>query len=70
MKQFREYKFDVEMIIDHDEQQIMGIKIPIATHRIFRGLSQNELFDLIKGQQIPKDCKDINITFNIRGVNY
>lgn len=70
MEKFKRYIFDVEMIIDYNNQQIMNEKIPIATHRIFRGITQKELIDLIQNNQVPKECKDIQITFNIRGVNY
>ena len=65
----KEYHFDVEMIIDHSIEFIMGKDVQISTHRTFRGLKLTELVDLIRNNNVPTDEKE-QITFNIRGVNF
>lgn len=67
---YKEYNFDVEMIIDHTVQVIMNQKVTISTHRMFRGMKLSELLDLIRSNnKVPED-ENVKITFNIRGVNY
>ena len=66
---FKKYYFDVEMIIDHEIEVIARQTVPIATHRMFRGLSLTDVCELIKKNQVPENEK-IKITFNIRGENY
>lgn len=59
---FKEYYFDVEIIIDYPLYKI-------STHHMRRGLKLKELNELIKENLIPKD-ETRKITINIRGVNY
>ena len=70
MTKFREYYFDVEIIIDHDYMEIMGEKVNVSTHRMLRGLKLDEMIQLIKDNKIPFGINTCRITFNIRGVNY
>lgn len=63
------YKFDVEMIIDHNIQVIGKECVNVSSHRTFRGLSLVNITDLIRSNSVPED-EDVKITFNIRGVNY
>lgn len=65
----KEYKFDVEMIIDHETVMIMGNPTPIATHRRFRGVDLKDLERIIQNNMVPKE-DSTKITFIIRGVNY
>ena len=66
MNKTKKYYFDTEMIIDHEIAVIGKQSVPIATHRMFRGLSLTELCDLIRKNEVPTD-ENIKITFNIRG---
>ena len=63
----KEYKFDVEMIIDHGEINIMGMNTPISTHRTFHDMNMNDLLKLMKINQIPNDVNNIKVTFVIVG---
>ena len=65
---YKEYHFDVEMIIDHNVE-FMGETQQISTHHTMRGYKLQELIEIIKLNNVPLDS-DIKITFNIRGVNY
>lgn len=66
---FKEYHFDVDMVIDHSVTVIGKTKIKASTHHGFRGMKLSELTHLIESNKVPKD-EDVNITFHIRGVNY
>ena len=69
MKEMKEYKFDIEMIIDHEIVMIMGNPTPIATHHRYRGVDLKDLEKIIRLNMVPKD-DNTKITFIIRGVNY
>lgn len=65
----KEFKFDVEMIIDHRVEVICKQFVDVSTHRMFRGITFKDLQKLIKGNETPIE-EYTKITFNIRGVNY
>ena len=70
MTKFKEYHFDVEIIIDYEHINIVGKRCKLSTHRMLRGLTLSELISLIKDNKIPLNYAKSDITFNIRGVNY
>ena len=66
----KEFRFDVEMIIDYHHVEYFNKQfIDVSTHRMFRGITFEDLQKLIKGNEIPIE-EYTKITFNIRGVNY
>lgn len=67
---YKEFYFDIEMIIDHSVQVIMNQKVTISTHRKFRGMKLKELLDLIRSNNNVPQEENVKITFMIRGVNY
>lgn len=67
--QFKRFYFDVELIIDHyTELEPYKVNL-ISNHKIYRGLSETELMDLINSNKTLEDS-NIKVTLNIRGVNY
>ena len=66
---FKEYHFDVEIIIDYNYMKVVGKPCNISTHRVIRDLTLDQVVSLIKSNQMPQQSY-IHITFNIRGVNY
>lgn len=69
MAKMKEFKFDVDLIINHETVMIMGIQTPIATNHRFRGIDLKDLNKLIRNNMVPKEDKT-EITFIIRGMNY
>lgn len=65
---FKQYHFDVEMVIDHNIE-IATKQMIVSSHHTKRGLSLKELNDLIKLNNVPED-ENTKITFIIRGVNF
>lgn len=62
----KEYKFDIEMIIDH-EIKFYGKKQQVSTHHAMRGYTLKELTNLIRINNVPEE-DDTKITFIIRGL--
>lgn len=69
MAKMKEFKFDVDLIINHETVMIMGIRTPIATHHKFRGMDLKDLNKLIRINMVPEK-DNTEITFIIKGMNY
>lgn len=66
---YKKFYFDVEMIIDYECLDVVGVPVHVSTHTVIRGIDKVKLSEIIKQNQIPQE-EPIKVTFNIRGVNY
>lgn len=64
----KEFRFDIELIIDH-KMLIITDDQYISTHHTRRGYTLKELIKLIRINNVPVE-DNTKITFIIRGVNY
>ena len=65
---YKNYMFDIEMIIDHPIVLLNKTQI-VSSHHTMRGFNLNQLIDIIKLNKVP-DEDETKITFIIRGVNF
>lgn len=68
MENIENFKFDMELIICDTRIEIMGEPVNIGTHRVIRGASFKDIYNILQLNDCSK--KECKITINIRGVNY
>ena len=69
MKKLKEFKFDVILIIDHNEINVMGKPVKSCTHHSLNGLTLKQLNNLIKENMVPDDM-DIDVSIYVKGKNH